>query len=73
MSYLDFLSEYLPKLASGAGMTVLVMICATMLAVVISMIFGLMRLSRNFVIQGCATVYIEFFRGTSLEDALSPS
>ena len=30
------------------------------------MIFGLMRLSKNLVIQGIATVYIEFFRGTSL-------
>tara|TARA_B100000676_G_C17777833_1_gene680245 strand:- start:268 stop:831 length:564 start_codon:yes stop_codon:yes gene_type:complete len=30
------------------------------------MIFGLMRLSKNPAIQGVATVYIEFFRGTSL-------
>ena len=30
------------------------------------MIFGLMRLSKNPAIQGIATVYIEFFRGTSL-------
>ena len=30
------------------------------------MIFGLMRLSKNPLIQGIATVYIEFFRGTSL-------
>jgi len=66
MSYLEFLSEYLPKLVSGAGMTVMVMICATVLAVVISIIFGLMRLSSNFTIQTAATVYIEFFRGTSL-------
>ena len=66
MSYLDFLSEYLPKLVNGAGMTILVMICATLLAVFISMLFGLMRLSSNFAIQGTATVYIEFFRGTSL-------
>ncbi|MEP4039071.1 ectoine/hydroxyectoine ABC transporter permease subunit EhuC [Pseudophaeobacter sp.] len=66
MSYLDFLSEFLPKLANGAGMTIMVMICATLLAVFISMLFGLMRLSSNFAIQGAATVYIEFFRGTSL-------
>ena len=30
------------------------------------MIFGLMRLSKNPILQGTATVYIEFFRGTSL-------
>ncbi|MEP1576970.1 ectoine/hydroxyectoine ABC transporter permease subunit EhuC [Roseibium album] len=66
MGYWEFLVEYLPKLANGAVMTVMVMVCATLLAVAISMVFGLMRLSSNFAIQGAATVYIEFFRGTSL-------
>ncbi len=66
MSYLDFLSEYLPKLASGAGTTIMVMICSTLLAVLISLTFGLMRVSSSIAIQGAATVYIEFFRGTSL-------
>ena len=66
MSYLDFLIEFLPKLASGAGVTALVMICASMLAIVISLVFGLMRLSSNAFVNGAATVYIEFFRGTSL-------
>lgn len=66
MSYLDFLIEYLPRLINGAGMTVMVMVCAAILAAAISLIFGLMRLSSNFAIQGIATVYIEFFRGTSL-------
>lgn len=66
MGYWEFLVEYFPKLGSGAVMTILVMNCATLLAAVISIVFGLMRLSRNFIIQGAATVYIEFFRGTSL-------
>lgn len=66
MSYWDFLVEYFPKLANGAVNTVLVMVLSTLVAVAISLIFGLMRLSRNFAIQGLATVYIEFFRGTSL-------
>lgn len=66
MSFFDFLAEHLPSLTTGALTTILVMICATMLAVFISILFGLMRLSKGFVIQGVATVYIEFFRGTSL-------
>ncbi|WP_029064573.1 ectoine/hydroxyectoine ABC transporter permease subunit EhuC [Labrenzia sp. DG1229] len=66
MGYWEFLVEYLPKLANGAVMTVMVMVCATLLAVTVSMVFGLMRLSSHFAIQGAATVYIEFFRGTSL-------
>lgn len=66
MSYTEFLAEFLPKMASGAVTTSLVMVCAALVAVAISLIFGLMRLSSNFAIQGAATVYIEFFRGTSL-------
>ena len=66
MSYWEFLLEYVPKLANGAVTTVMVMICATLVACAISLIFGLMRLSHNWAIQGVATVYIEFFRGTSL-------
>ena len=50
----------------GTVTTIKVLICATILYVIISLIFGLMRLSKNPIIQGTATVYIEFFRGTSL-------
>lgn len=51
---------------SGVGITVLQLICAAALAIAISLIFGLMRLSKAIAVQGVATVYIEFFRGTSL-------
>ncbi|WP_282609310.1 ectoine/hydroxyectoine ABC transporter permease subunit EhuC [Pelagibius sp. Alg239-R121] len=66
MSYLDFVIEYLPKLAGGAYITALQLVCASALAIVVSLVFGLMRLSRLGVTRGIATVYIEFFRGTSL-------
>lgn len=66
MSYLDFLIEYLPKLAGGAYTTILQMICASALAVAVSLLFGLLRLSRYHLLRGMATIYIEFFRGTSL-------
>ena len=66
MSYLDYLIEYLPKLGVGAWTTVLQMLCASALAIVVSLVFGLLRLQRNVLAQGFATVYIEFFRGTSL-------
>ena len=51
MSYWEFLVEYVPKLANGAVTTVMVMICATLVACAISLIFGLMRLSHNWAIQ----------------------
>ena len=66
MSYLAFLSEHGPTMLLGTVTTVKVLICATILYVIISIIFGLMRISKNKIIQGVAAVYIEFFRGTSL-------
>ena len=66
MSYFSFLSEHGPTLLLGTITTLKVLICATILYVIISIIFGLMRISNNSVIQGVATIYIEFFRGTSL-------
>ena len=66
MSYFAFLAEHGTTLLLGTVTTIKVLVCSMILYVIISMIFGLMRLSKNLVIQGIATVYIEFFRGTSL-------
>ena len=66
MSYFSFLAEHGMTLILGTVTTIKVLICSMVLYVIISMIFGLMRLSKNLIIQGIATVYIEFFRGTSL-------
>ncbi|MGB1854061.1 MAG: ectoine/hydroxyectoine ABC transporter permease subunit EhuC [Paracoccaceae bacterium] len=66
MNYLEFLSEHGVTLLFGTVTTVKVFVCSFFLFLIISMIFGLMRLSKNAAIQGIATVYIEFFRGTSL-------
>ena len=66
MGYIEFLSEHGATLLLGTVMTLKVLVCSIVLYVIISMIFGLMRLSKNPIIQGLATVYIEFFRGTSL-------
>ena len=66
MSYYSFLIEHGPTLLLGTVTTLKVLICATTLYIIISIIFGLMRVSNNSVIQAVATIYIEFFRGTSL-------
>ena len=47
-------------------MTIGQLLCASTLAIIISLIFSLMRLSNNKIILSVATIYIEFFRGTSL-------
>jgi len=66
VSYIEFLSEHGGTLLLGTVTTLKVLICSIILYVIISMIFGLMRLSKNLIIQSTATIYIEFFRGTSL-------
>ena len=65
LTYFEFLAEHGTTLLLGTVTTVKVLVCSTILYVIISMIFGLMRLSKNLLIQGIATVYLEFFRGSS--------
>ena len=66
MTFLDFLLEYGPRFASGAWITAQQTVLASLLAIAIALLMGLMRLARNLVVRGIAIVYIEIFRGTSL-------
>ena len=66
MNFFDFSITYGPKFSSAAITTAQVFVYSALLAVIISIIFGIMRLSKNIIIQVLATVYIEFYRGTSL-------
>ena len=59
LTYFEFLNEHGITLLLGTVTTVKVLVCSMILYVIISMIFGLMRLSKNIIIQGIATVYIE--------------
>ena len=66
MSYFDFLGRYGDLIVSGTLVTIVLTVLAALLAVAIALAAGLMRLSPNPAVRGAATVYIEFFRGTSL-------
>ncbi|MCW2306971.1 ectoine/hydroxyectoine ABC transporter permease subunit EhuC [Rhodobium gokarnense] len=66
MSYFEYLAEYGPRFVDGTIITALQTILAAVLAIVIAFVAGLMRMSKNPLIRGFATVYIEIFRGTSL-------
>ena len=54
------------RLLDGAFVTVQQTILASVVAVLIALGVGMMRLSSNLAVRGAATVYIEIFRGTSL-------
>src|SRR5690606_4127118 len=66
MSYWEFLETYGVRLFDGTLITIAQFLLATVLAVVIALAAGLMKLSKNAAVRALATVYIEIFRGTSL-------
>ena len=66
MTFPEFLLEYGPRFLSGAWITAQQAVLASLVAIAIALLMGLMRLAPNLVVRGFATVYIEIFRGTSL-------
>ncbi|MFV0436882.1 MAG: ectoine/hydroxyectoine ABC transporter permease subunit EhuC [Desulfopila sp.] len=66
MGYLEFLQNYGPRFVDGAAVTIAQMVLATLLAVVIALSVGVMRLSTSRLVHYPATIYVEIFRGTSL-------
>lgn len=66
MSYIEFLSQYGDRIASGTLVTMALTVLSALLAVAIATAAGLMRMAPNTAVRGVATVYIEIFRGTSL-------
>ena len=66
MTYIEFLDVYGGRLIDGTIVTIYQFFLATLVAVVVALAFGLMRLSQSPVLRAIAVAYIEFFRGTSL-------
>lgn len=66
MGYLDFLQKYAPQFLDGATITLAQTGLATVLAITIALVVGVMLQVKNKFVYSAATVYVEFFRGTSL-------
>ncbi len=66
MTFIEFLSQYWPRLLSGTGVTIAQFFLAAILGIAISLAMALLKLSNNSVLRGTAITYIEVFRGTSL-------
>jgi polar amino acid transport system permease protein len=58
--------EYLPNYIQGIEMTVAISAAALVIATLLGIITGVMRLSKKPYISGIATVYVEFVRNTPL-------
>jgi polar amino acid transport system permease protein len=63
---MDFWSGYLGLILQGAVVTAQITLLACGLALVAAFIAGLGRISKYWPLRWLATVYIEFFRGTSI-------
>ena len=66
MSYWEFLAQNAPRFLDGTLVTIAQFLLSAMLAILLALTAGLMKLSRNFTVRWIAGVYIEIFRGTSL-------
>jgi polar amino acid transport system permease protein len=62
----DKLFTFLPVLGKGLGVTLGILAPALVLALAAAFTAGLARRSENLVIRKSASIYIEFFRGTSV-------
>jgi len=63
---MEQIREFVSFLADGAVVTLEVTLATVPLMILIAFIVGLIRLSRNRLLYGIATIYVELIRGTPL-------
>ncbi|TPI65700.1 ectoine/hydroxyectoine ABC transporter permease subunit EhuC [Mesorhizobium sp. B3-1-3] len=59
-------SGYLGLILQGALVTIELTLMGSVLALIMAFLAGMGRVSRFFIVRAITTVYIEFFRGTSI-------
>ena len=62
----EFMLEWAPYILRGTGITLIVCVASIVLATVLALIGALCRLSKNPLLNGPASFYVSFFRGTPL-------
>ncbi|MGG5175664.1 amino acid ABC transporter substrate-binding protein/permease [Pseudarthrobacter sp. J1763] len=65
-TFWDLVVKSFPSLLKGLGNTVLVTIYSFIVAMIIGLVMGFMKISRNIVLRGMATTFVNIFRGTPL-------
>ncbi|UQZ83555.1 L-cystine transport system permease protein TcyB [Paenibacillus konkukensis] len=59
-------TQFIPLLAEGAKVTIAIAFLSSAVAMAVSLLIGLCRLSRFRAVRAVSAVYVEFFRGSSL-------
>lgn len=60
------ISASLPSLIKGMGNTLLYTLVSLLVAFILGLVFGFMKVSHNKVFRGIATVFVDIFRGIPL-------
>lgn len=60
------LGESWPALLAGLWYTIRLTVLSLLIALIIGVVFGFMKVSQNRIVRGIATVYVDIFRGTPL-------
>ncbi|MDJ0337003.1 amino acid ABC transporter substrate-binding protein/permease [Cryobacterium sp. PH31-O1] len=64
--FFGLLSDSLPALMKGLGLTLLATGLSILIALVLGVLFGFFKVSESRVLRGLASVYVSIFRGTPL-------
>lgn len=65
-NFFDRLSKAMPALLTGLWHTLLVTAISFVIAMILGLLFGFMKVSSNVVLRGIATTFVNIFRGTPL-------
>ncbi|TFB70078.1 transporter substrate-binding domain-containing protein [Cryobacterium sp. Hz9] len=64
--FFGLLSDSLPALMKGLGLTLLATGLSILVALVLGVLFGFFKVSESRVLRGLASIYVSIFRGTPL-------
>ena len=64
--FFGLLSDSLPALMKGLGLTLLATGLSILIALVLGVLFGFFKVSESRVLRGLASIYVSIFRGTPL-------
>lgn len=65
-SFLGLIKSTFPVLMAGLKMTLILTVVSIAIALILGLVFGLMRVSRSIWLRAIGTTYVDIFRGTPL-------